>query len=106
MNILRLSTLTLITVILAPINATAHCKGKHTGDHEHCTGGDGDSGSDEYSGSDGVQFLELSGDPSFDYHIIGTTAHDTIIAGSGRDWIEGDDGDDNIDETFASLSTA
>ena len=41
MNILRLSTFLLITMMLVPIDASAHCKGKHTGDHEHCTGGGG-----------------------------------------------------------------
>jgi hypothetical protein len=39
MNILRLSILLLITVMLVPFDASAHCKGKHTGDHPHCVGG-------------------------------------------------------------------
>ena len=94
MNIIRLSALLLLAVTLMPINATAHCNGKHTGDHEHCTGGDGGSGSGDYSGSDGVQFL--TDDPNFNYHIIGTANQDTINAGSGRDLIEGGDGGDEI----------
>ena len=95
MNILRLTTLVLISFLLMPFNASAHCKGKHTGDHEHCTGGD-DGGSGEYFGSEGVSFAPLSGDPDFDYHVTGTPAQDTITAGGGRDLIEGGDNGDNI----------
>ena len=40
MNIARLSALLLFTMMLIPIGASAHCKGKHTGNHEHCSGGD------------------------------------------------------------------
>ena len=40
MNILRLTAILLIAMMLVPIDGAAHCKGKHTGDHEHCTGGD------------------------------------------------------------------
>jgi len=97
MNISRLTTLVLISILLIPFNASAHCKGKHTGDHEHCTSGDGGSDSGEYFGSEGVIFDELDGDPNFDYHIIGTPAQDTINAGSGRDLIEGGGDRDDID---------
>ena len=38
MNILRLSAIFLITMILIPDSASAHCKGKHTGNHPHCSG--------------------------------------------------------------------
>jgi len=39
MNILRVSAIFLLSMILLPDSATAHCKGsKHTGDHPHCTG--------------------------------------------------------------------
>ena len=39
MNILRLSAIFLISMVLLPDSATAHCKGsKHTGDHPHCAG--------------------------------------------------------------------
>lgn len=97
MNILRLSTLALIMVILVPINASAHCKGKHTGNHEHCTGGDGgDDGSGEYFGSEGVDFRNPSGVSGFDWYIIGTPGSDNITAGSGTDLIEGGDGHDEI----------
>ncbi len=38
MNIIRLSTLSLITTILIPINANANCDGiKHAGNHPHCS---------------------------------------------------------------------
>lgn len=36
MNILRLTTLILIFILLMPFEASAHCAGKHTGDHPHC----------------------------------------------------------------------
>jgi len=39
MNILRVSALGLISVLLIPISAHAHCAGKHTGNHPHCAGG-------------------------------------------------------------------
>jgi len=94
MNITRLSALLLFTMMLIPIGASAHCKGKHTGNHEHCV--DDGNGSGEYFGSEGVKFLELSGDPNFDYHITGTSVDDTINAGSGRDLIEGGAGRDEI----------
>lgn len=115
MNILRLSALSLLAVTLMPINAAAHCKGKHTGDHEHCTGGGGDDDSGEYTGSVGVDFRNPSDVLGFDWHIVGTAAQDTITAGAGVDLIEGggardeihaldgndevygEDGDDNID---------
>ena len=38
MNILRLSTLSLMTMILIPINGNANCDGiKHAGNHPHCS---------------------------------------------------------------------
>ena len=41
MNILRLSTLLLFTLMLIPMGASAHCKGKHdVPGHEHCEPGD------------------------------------------------------------------
>ncbi len=40
MNILRLSILLLFTTMLIPIDASAHCKGKHGEGHEHCDPGD------------------------------------------------------------------
>jgi WD40 repeat protein len=40
MNILRVSTFLLIMMMLVPIDASAHCDGKHTGSHPHCVGGD------------------------------------------------------------------
>jgi len=100
MNILRLTTLVLISILLMPFDASAHCDGKHTGNHPHCDGG-GDDGSGEYTGSEGVQFVQ-SGEPGFpsradgyDYFISGTAGRDTITAGSSLDFIEGgDDGDD------------
>jgi len=45
MKILKFTSLVLISIFLIPLDASAHCKGKHTGDHPHCTGGGGgDSG--------------------------------------------------------------
>ena len=97
MNILRLSALSLISLMLMPIAANAHCKGKHTGNHEHCVSGGGSGGgSGEYTGSDGVVFISPSDVGDFDYHIVGTAARDTIIAGSGTDLIEGGDDRDEI----------
>jgi Ca2+-binding RTX toxin-like protein len=113
MNILRITVLALISIFLIPLDASAHCKGKHTGDPEHCTDG-GDDGSGEYQVSDGVTINDPP-DPDFDYHIVGTPNSDNITAGSGTDLIEGgaggdvitalggnddiygDDGDDGID---------
>ena len=46
MNIRRLSIFLLITMMLVPIDVSAHCKGKHTGNHPHCSGGGGGGGSD------------------------------------------------------------
>jgi Ca2+-binding RTX toxin-like protein len=94
MNTLRITALALISIFLIPLDASAHCKGKHTGDHEHCTG-DGDGGSGEYLVSDGVTINDPSA-PGFDYHIVGTSDRDGITAGSGTDLIEGRDGPDNI----------
>jgi Ca2+-binding RTX toxin-like protein len=97
MNILRLSILSLVISVFMPIDANAHCKGKHTGNHEHCLGdGGGGGGSGEYSGSEGVVFISPSDVGEFDYHIIGTTAQDTINAGSGSDLIEAGDDRDEI----------
>lgn len=86
----------LLLAVAVPYQAIAHCAGKHTGSHPHCSG-DGDDGGDpeEYSGSAGVQFIP-GGVAGFDYYIIGTTGADTITAGSGQDLIEGGDGADNI----------
>ena len=47
MNILRLSALVLITVMMIPSGAHAHCDGvKHAGSHPHCSGGGDGGGSD------------------------------------------------------------
>ncbi len=98
MNILRFFTISLITMILIPVNANAHCKGKHEGNHPHCADdGGGDNGSGEYSGSDGVEFKSPSDVAGFDYHVIGTPAQDTINAGSGRDLIDGGAGSDSVE---------
>ena len=84
MNILRLSALSLITMMLIPIGVSAHCKGKHTGGHEHCLGG-----ANEYEANDGVVFFFPHPDkPEFGSHIIGTVDRDDIRAGSLRDFIE------------------
>ncbi len=40
MNIARLSALLLFTLMLIPMGASAHCKGKHGPGHEHCEPGD------------------------------------------------------------------
>ena len=40
MNISRLSALLLFTLMLIPIGASAHCKGKHGAGHPHCEPGD------------------------------------------------------------------
>ncbi len=86
MNIIRITALVLLSAMLAPLNAIAHCAGKHNGNHAHCTGGDPPS--DEYtSPNNDVQFIP-NGAIGFDYHIIGTPDRDDIIAGSGRDLIE------------------
>jgi Ca2+-binding RTX toxin-like protein len=95
MNILRATVLALISILLIPHDALAHCKGKHSGDHEHCTGG-GDDGSGEYFGSEGVVFTTPSDVSSHDYHISGTSNGDDITAGSGTDLIEGGAGRDVI----------
>lgn len=42
MKILRLSLFMLIAMMLVPTGVSAHCKGKHTGEHEHCGGGGGE----------------------------------------------------------------
>ena len=98
MNILRLTTLVLVSILLIPFDASAHCKGKHTGDHPHCAGGGGggDDGSGEYVGSSGVDFITPSDVSSHDYHIVGTSGGDNITAGSGTDLIEGGAGGDEI----------
>jgi Ca2+-binding RTX toxin-like protein len=83
--------------MLLPSTAYAHCNGKHTGNHPHCTGdGGGDDGSGEYQVSDGVIINDPSGVSGFDFYIIGTPGQDTITAGSGADLIEGGDERDEI----------
>lgn len=84
MNALRLSIFLLITTMLITIDGSAHCKGRHNGDHDHCTGE-----KNEYQASNsGVQFISPSDVAGFDYHIIGTDDRDDIYAGAGRDLIE------------------
>ena len=49
MNILRLSALLLFTMMLIPIGASAHCKGKHDVEgHEHCGPGGVDPADSTY----------------------------------------------------------
>jgi hypothetical protein len=97
MYIYRLTILTLAAIMLLPSTAYAHCNGKHTGNHPHCTGdGGGDDGSGEYQVSDGVIINDPSGVSGFDFYIIGTPGQDTITAGSGADLIEGGDERDEI----------
>jgi len=95
MNISRLTTLVLISILLVPFNASAHCNGKHSGDHPHCADSGGDGGSGEYTYSEGV-VRTPSGDSNFDYEIVGTPARDTINAGGGRDLIRGGADEDDI----------
>lgn len=53
---------------------------------------------DEYtSPNEGVQFITPSDIAGFDYHIIGTSSRDDIIAGDGQDLIEGLGDNDDID---------
>jgi len=40
MNRLCFISVILLTLLSVPLVSYAHCKGKHTGDHEHCTGGE------------------------------------------------------------------
>jgi Ca2+-binding RTX toxin-like protein len=86
-------TFVAIGTLSVPSSVNAHCKGKHTGNHPHCTGGD--DGSGEYVVSDGVTINDPPA-PGFDYHIVGTSGNDNITAGSGTDLIEGGAGRDEI----------
>lgn len=94
MIMLRLFPCALLIAFAFPYDASAHCMGKHAGNHPHCTGGE-DPEPEEYTGSAGVQFIQ-GGVAGFDYYIVGTAGQDTIYAGSGRDLIEGGDDADDI----------
>ncbi len=94
MKTLGASALILVSTSLASLGATAHCEGKHTGNHPHCIG-DEEPEPAEYVGSDGVQFIP-QGFSGFDYYIVGTAWPDNITAGIGNDLIEGGDGGDAI----------
>jgi len=81
-------TFVAIGTLAVPSSVNAHCKGKHTGNHEHCTIG-GNGPSDDYTSSNSeVQFTSPSDVAGFHYHIIGTPDQEEIRAGSGRDLIE------------------
>ncbi len=86
MNKLCYLSVLLLTLLVMPFASFAHCKGKHTGDHEHCSSS-GNPGStnlgDDYTATDGVTFTTDVG--LFDYHIVGTASEDEIYAGSGAD---------------------
>jgi len=56
MNILRLSTFSLLTMMLIPIGAYAHCEGKHSGNHPHCGDGGGGGGDPGFPTGMTVQF--------------------------------------------------
>ena len=88
MNIRRLSTIFLFTLMLLPIGVSAHCKGKHTGDHPHCQGGDpgGDPGSE----------LALSvsfrcSDVGIDRSCAPTGSADRLQGDGGGAFVEGSD---------------
>ena len=51
---------------------------------------------DDYTATDGVEFISPSDVSPFDYHIIGTPAVDEIHGGSGSDLIEGGGEQDHI----------
>lgn len=59
-------------------------------------GGGHTSLGDDYTATDGVEFINPSDVGLFDYHIIGTPTEDEIYAGDGKDLIEGGGGQDNI----------
>jgi hypothetical protein len=52
MNIVRTLPLIILGAILIPTGASAHCGGKHTGDHPHCSDGGGDGGGSEIATND------------------------------------------------------
>jgi hypothetical protein len=58
MNILRITILALISIFLIPLDASAHCGGKHSGDHPHCQG-DGGGGSGGSGVVAPVEILEV-----------------------------------------------
>jgi len=58
MNVFRSITLVLITILLIPFDASAHCKGKHSGDHPHCVSEPPPACDDTF--------------PSFIYHVEGS----------------------------------
>jgi Ca2+-binding RTX toxin-like protein len=95
--ILNSLTVSILIISIVPADTFAHCKGKHTGNHEHCTGGDGSGNTDlggDYTATDGVTFTSDVG--SFDYQITGTPAQDEIYAGGGTDLIEGGESNDKV----------
>jgi len=96
MNISRFTTLVLISIFLIPSNASAHCKGKHSGDHPHCTGGGGNSTGDYTSSNSLVDFISPSDVAGYDYHIVGTPDQEEIVAGSGSDLIEAGASNDSV----------
>jgi len=88
-----------LALLVMPLAGHAHCKGKHTGDHPHCSGGEDPPNTnlgDDYTATDGVTFISPSDVGSFDYHIIGTQSNNEIYAGNGADLIEGGGGSDQI----------
>jgi len=92
-SICGLALLSLAVVLLIPTGASAHCAGKHTGDHPHCSGGDGSANPGEITGSDGPDDLcPLA--TEFDDLVTGLGDDDTLCGFGGDDNLQGDSGDD------------
>jgi Ca2+-binding RTX toxin-like protein len=80
-----------VVALLIPITASAHCAGKHTGNHPHCSSGSGEihlgSADDDWPGAD---------DNSGDDVVYGGDGNDTLMGGLGNDALYGEAGDDNL----------
>jgi len=81
LNILRLSALALITVMMIPNVAYAHCDGvKHAGSHPHCSDGGGDGGGSNTNVPFAVAVIEHPGISKSSTLYAPTTAIPTCLA--------------------------
>ncbi len=93
MTTVRIQLILLTAAILIPMGASAHCSGRHTGDHPHCPDDGGPGNSGEITGTDGPDDL-CPWATSADDTVVGLGGNDTLCGFAGNDSLQGDDGDD------------
>jgi Ca2+-binding RTX toxin-like protein len=95
MIITRKLVISLAVAILFPLGASAHCGGKHTGDHPHCSDGGGSPNPGEITGTEGSDDL-CPFATEFDDLVKGLGGDDTLCGFAGDDNLQGDAGNDML----------